>query len=173
MTSSDFVSRFSMITSCSRHELDRIAGYLRKAGLIPVGARGPNAPDLQPHDAANLFTGLVASARPKDAVQVVARYSSLRANDQCVSFPFQFDGNTFGQAVEEIFGDPGLAYLVERVELCRLRPEATIRLKVNDKEYDYVYEPEQSNQDKPYQRNIVIIEGAVIHQLCLDLKKSF
>jgi hypothetical protein len=172
MTSSDFVSRFAMLTSCSRHELDRIAGYLRKARLIPVGARGLNAPDLQPHDAANLFIGLVASARPKDAVQVVPRYSALKADDKCTSFPFQFDGDTFGQAVEEIFGTASLAYKVEKVELCRIRPEATIRLKVNDKEYGYVYETEQANRDRPYIRNFIIIDGAVIHQLCLDLKKS-
>lgn len=173
MTSSEFVSRFSMLTSCSRHELDRIAGYLRETRLIPVGARGLNAPDLQPDDAANLFIGLIASARPKDAKEAVPKYSSLKANDKCASFPFKFDGDTFGQAVDEIFGDPSLAYLVEKIEVCRIRPEAIIRLKVNHKEYDYVYELEQSNQDKPFMRNFIIIDGAVIHQLCLDLKKSF
>ena len=173
MTSSENVNYLALHSASSRHEYDRIAGILRKSRQIPVGARGLNAPHLQPHEASTLFIACIASKRPKDAEEVVKTYSNLMASNDCSTNPFQFDGDTFGEAMDEIFGSPSLANKLQIIEVCRSIPKATIKMRINKKDYNYSYRIESPEKDEPSIRSIVIVEGWVIHQLTLELKKAY
>ena len=169
VTSSDFITRFTMIIGASRHEFDRIAANLRKAGLIPVGGRGIYAAELDTHSAAKLFIALIAANRPKDSVRVVGEYSALKAVKEDDSPPFSSDSNTFGVALDEIFSDVELAYKIRKIEVCRSWPAAYISMKIGGQSFTISFKPEGQHKENPMMVNTVTIDGALIHQLAVKV----
>jgi hypothetical protein len=172
VTSSDFISVFSILVRGSRHEGDRIAGHLRKARFIPVGPRGVYAPHLRPQNASNLFIALMASKRPKDAVEAVNTYSKMKPNYEQSNFNYNFDGNTFGEVFDEIFAEPDLAYKIENLELCRTWPEANLCFKFGEKISTLNFSSEIPDEQKPLMRELVIIDGGIIHELSIKVNSS-
>lgn len=88
------------------------ARFLREAGLLTTGARGVNAPHMLPLDAARMTIALLATDKPSQAVELVARYGAmkLRANETTENLPeYLFhDDPTFEQVMVRIFASgPG------------------------------------------------------------------
>jgi len=56
------------------------ARLLKEAGLMTTGARGRNAPDMTPMDAARITISLLASEKPTEAVEMCQRFRQLTHN---------------------------------------------------------------------------------------------
>lgn len=172
VTSSDFITKFTMIIGASRHEFDRIAANLRKAGMIPVGGRGIYAAELDAHSAAKLFIALIAANRPKDSVRVVGEYSALKAVKEEDSPLFSYDGKTLGMALDEIFSDVELAYATKKFEVCRSWPAAYLSMKIGGRSFKMSFKPQGKLKENPMMVNTVTVDGALIHQLAIKVNGS-
>lgn len=56
------------------------ARLLKEAGLLTTGARGRNAPDMKPMDAARITVALLATEKPAEAVEACNRFGRLIYN---------------------------------------------------------------------------------------------
>ncbi|MBI6630703.1 hypothetical protein [Pontibaca salina] len=56
------------------------ARNLKESGLLTTGARGTNAPDMKPLDAARMTIVLLSTDRPARAVESLSAYGSLTLN---------------------------------------------------------------------------------------------
>lgn len=139
---------------------------LRDEGLITSGARGVNAPDMVPLDAARLLIWGLVSDRPVDAAEAVKDFGSLEFEEfVSVTNPdhsFRFEGghfegaHTFEQALTEL-----IVFFVEdgrrrkSVGNCHVDVNITglsAQIVMNDWEHDYSYPsvfPDITDDDDP------------------------
>jgi hypothetical protein len=111
-----------------RSEIEQRTMRLRKAGLLPIGGRGPHAPGITAKNAATILISLAASAHAAAGAQAVDTYASMRAIR-----PPKFARNaTFGDALEAILSDPEKCLGVSEVVICRTWPGALIRYQDPD-----------------------------------------
>ena len=88
MKTKDFErSLFQLLDTClampvSASEMDQRNRALKGAGLLPLGGRGPHAPELEPYHVANILKGWAATTKPADAAQGVTQISALVPTDQ-------------------------------------------------------------------------------------------
>lgn len=85
----------AILTGVSRQTLDRIGGSLRKAGMVSVGGRGPNAPYITPEDAKNILLGLLGTDNASKAADAVKVLSELKSSV----------GEKLGDAIVRLFTD--------------------------------------------------------------------
>ena len=104
------------LTRVDKQTLDRIGGSLRKAGMVSVGGRGLNAPNVKPEDAKNIILGLLGTDNASQAAKVVKDISGWQSKD----------GKIFGEAIVAILSSPDTARKVSSISVFRNFKEATI-----------------------------------------------
>lgn len=78
MKSGPFLSMIADTFSVEGKTVTVYARALKEAGLLTTGARGVNAPDMTPLDAARMTIALLACDGPSQAVDRVRRFGQLR-----------------------------------------------------------------------------------------------
>lgn len=115
--------------------------FLKEAGLLTTGARGVNAPDMTPLDAARVTIALLATDTPGQAVERVKRFGPIPYSPSFTeSWPWysnigpeKFSATFEGETLEEV-----LAFLFGRVETLGVSEAAswfykfTFSLRIND-----------------------------------------
>lgn len=86
---------------------------LKEADLITTGARGVNAPDMTPLDAARVTIALLVTDKPTRAAEMVRRFGGLpyTASESKGEHPAEFgirDGITLEEVLANIFASDGL-----------------------------------------------------------------
>lgn len=84
MKSGPFIKAVSEAYKVEEKTVNTVARFLREAGLLTSGARGVNAPDMTPLDAARITIALLATDRPARVVEAVKEYSKLTVNHDCL-----------------------------------------------------------------------------------------
>src|SRR5579864_1870791 len=103
-------------------EIDRRTRTLRAEKMLPVGARGLNAPDIDAHHASLIILSLAASPHAPGSAQTARSYASLALVEG-----ERFAGaSNFGDAFAAILGDHEDRLLSQSVIICRTPPEARI-----------------------------------------------
>ena len=131
MRSNEFLDRFGKFNAVfSRSDAEQRAMKLRDSLLTPRGARGPQAPHLEPVNMARLTIALTASETAPRAADTVIEYAKMSAIGKRL-----FGGaNDFETALTEIFKgkidnkEGRFKIDVNEVVVCRSWPEATIIL---------------------------------------------
>lgn len=78
MKAGELIERIACVTGADIEVVKRAARDIREDGLLTTGARGVNAPDMVPLDAARLMIAMFADPVPgKAAAKLVRRYGSL------------------------------------------------------------------------------------------------
>lgn len=72
MKSGPFISLVSDAYGVPEPTVRQYARVLKEAGLFTSGARGVNAPDITPHDAARITIAMLATASPKASPDLVS-----------------------------------------------------------------------------------------------------
>lgn len=80
MKSAPFISLLAKTYHVEEKTLVVYARFLREAGLLTTGARGVNAPNMLPLDAARLTIALLATESPARAVESVKRFAPMTIN---------------------------------------------------------------------------------------------
>ncbi|WP_296221349.1 hypothetical protein [uncultured Sphingomonas sp.] len=78
MKAGPFISMLAGVFSVEEKTVFTFHRFLREGGLITTGARGVNAPDMTPLDAARMVIALLACDTPKQGVERVPRFGQLR-----------------------------------------------------------------------------------------------
>lgn len=78
MKSGPFLSMIADTFSVEGKTVTVYARALKEAGLLTTGARGVNAPDMTPLDAARMTIALLACDGPSQAVERVQRFGKIR-----------------------------------------------------------------------------------------------
>src|SRR5438045_3744774 len=94
MRAREFESELSALSFWSPSEIDQCTRQLRQAGLLPIGGRGLNAPDITPEHAALILIGLAAARRAADVKAAVQTYASMPALGEAF-----FGAETFARAL--------------------------------------------------------------------------
>lgn len=112
-----------LISSTYRVDEKTVAVYaraLKEAGLLTSGARGVNAPNMLPLDAARLTLALIATDKPSEAVELVLRYGAMKIRQT------EATGDLSGKLFAE---DPTLEHVLVRA---------------------FAYDPETDAGESPY-----------------------
>ena len=139
---------------------------LREQGLLTTGARGVNAPDMTPLDAARMLIWGLVSDRPADAAEAVRDFGALVFEEYVsVSNPnhkFHFEGghfegaHTFEQVLTELINF-FIANDSRRASVGNCYVDVNItglsaQIVMNDFEHDYSYPtifPDVTDDDDP------------------------
>lgn len=78
MKAGPFISMIAGVFSVEEKTVFTFHRFLREGGLITTGARGVNAPDMTPLDAARMVIALLACDIPKQAVDRVQQFGRMR-----------------------------------------------------------------------------------------------
>ena len=78
MKQAQFITLMSESLGVEEKTIKMIVRNLREAGLFTTGARGVNAPDIQPIDAVRVVIAVVASPSPGKAVRDVKYFGPLK-----------------------------------------------------------------------------------------------
>lgn len=136
MTGAELARTLEILQPHGPTHLDHLMRSLRAGGLLPLGGRGASAPDLTPHEAANMLLGLATADKPTDGAAMAATYAALRPSwtgntatgrpDQPRAFA---KASTLGDALAAILGNMELALEVEELQVFQNWPRAVIRTK--------------------------------------------
>lgn len=168
MRAREFESSLIGLSPWRPSEIDQRTRGLRDAGMLPVGGRGLNAPDIEPQHAAAILLSLAASDRAPDAVD------AARTRLEMVPVEGKSPAATqnFATALAAILSDPDYKLKVKRVVVCRTWPEASIEYRGTHGKREFVtYRP----ADFPKQgygfaaRVDTTLDGGLLHQLAIDL----
>jgi hypothetical protein len=137
-------------------DLDRIGGSLRKSGMVSVGGRGNNAPQITPEDAKNIILGLLGSDNASQAADAVKKLSDLVSPET---------GRRAGDAIIHLFTNPDYRYNLTAIEVTRNFPEVALS-------WGFIDEPdtirEEVFSDGNYTGNLRVmarLDGAVIREI--------
>lgn len=179
MNSRELENDLASFSTCSPATIDHTARALREAGLLPVGGRGPHAPQLSSAHVANMLIALGAP-RIADVQQFTidrinmphARNWAQYDNDE---MPGPFAGaKTFGEALKAILEDPHHKHPVAFVIICKDWPYAAIHIKGReDKPHEYGYIRFKVARDSGFHtapiRSEMRINIGVLQQLAMEL----
>ncbi|MEL7690528.1 hypothetical protein [Citromicrobium bathyomarinum] len=115
--------------------------FLKEAGLLTTGARGVNAPDMTPMDAARTLIAVLASDGPSQAVERVRRFGPMPfdpnfdivwphyANIGQARYSATYEGETFEEALAFLFSryqvlgiDGASSFFLRNVVSVRIEP---------------------------------------------------
>lgn len=117
------------------------ARLLKEAGLLTTGARGRNAPEMTPMDAARLTLAIVTTDGPSQCVERVKRFGQIKYSPNFKKLyrgyetiqPDQFAGLFEGETLEEVLAYMfGLPATVGIEESCKWFNENVFHLRVFD-----------------------------------------
>ena len=135
MKSGPFIKTIADAYAVDEKTVAVYARALREAGLLTTGARGVNAPNMTPQDAARLTIAILSTDKPSQAVDRLRRfgpmvYSATRSKLPETTLLSIQEGYTFEQTLTTLFSDrlawAGLAPYVEVRENAR---RAVIEIK--------------------------------------------
>ncbi|MBU3028953.1 hypothetical protein [Paracoccus marinaquae] len=108
MKSGSFISLISRVYRVDEKTVTLVARSLKEAGLLTTGARGVNAPNMIPLDAARMTIALLSTDSPAKMVEAVERYRDmkLRTVEGDGNLPAYLfgDGPTLEQVLVRMFG---------------------------------------------------------------------
>ncbi|AZB56041.1 hypothetical protein EBL89_12155 [Cereibacter sphaeroides] len=109
MKSGAFIKAVSQSYRVEEKTVTVYARFLREAGLLTTGARGVNAPDMTPLDAARITIALLATDMPSRCVEAVRRFAKLtyqpdRSSGSHPSVLGVVEGVSLEQVLTNIFG---------------------------------------------------------------------
>jgi hypothetical protein len=104
------------VTGISRHTFDKLAVKLQKAKLIKGGGRGPHGVKIAGEGACSILLAGLAFEKANSSPEMVTVYLGLKEEG----------GTTLDEALSHILGNRGIAQIVDKISVCRTRPEATI-----------------------------------------------
>ncbi|KPP85789.1 MAG: hypothetical protein HLUCCO07_01700 [Rhodobacteraceae bacterium HLUCCO07] len=117
------------------------ARLLKEAGLITTGARGRNAPEMTPLDAARLTLAILTTESPSQCVERVKRFGKIKYSPnfkkayrgyetiQPDHFASLFKGETLEEVLAYMFGLPATVGIEES---CRWFENNVFHLRVSD-----------------------------------------
>jgi len=168
MRAREFERSLEVMSPWRASEIDQRMRGLREAGLLPVGGRGLNAPDIEPEHAAAILVSLAATERAADAAEAVRAYSAmlLVAGKRFGETP------SFGESLAAILGDSADELKVEEVVVCRTWPEAVVKFRGPRRRLETaVYRPERSPpQGYGFGARVdTTLMGGLLQQIAIDL----
>jgi hypothetical protein len=102
-TLSELVNTIAAVEGIDPATAALIARYIREAGLISTGGRGPSAAMMNVRDAANLLIGVNTATAAIEAENMVRAYRELEAKDFTPGPPAAARKyGTFGEAIEQL-----------------------------------------------------------------------
>lgn len=141
MKSAAFNKMIAQALTTPEHSVIVYARRLKEAGLMTTGARGRNAPEMTPMDAARLTLAILTTDSPLQCVEFVTRFGQLKFSPsfkkairgyetiQPDHFLSLFKGETLEQVLAYMFGLP-VSMGVE--ESCKWFDQNVFHLRVSD-----------------------------------------
>jgi hypothetical protein len=111
-TLSELVDAIADVEGIDPATVTLIARYIREAGLISTGGRGPSAAAMDLADAANLLIGVNATTTAAESARTVAAYRELEARELSAKSPAMKYGK-LGEAIEQLLHAIGVGELPE------------------------------------------------------------
>jgi len=122
----EFERRLQALTPWNASEIDQRTRALREIGLLAVGGRGLNAPQINPDGAAYVVLSLAVTNRPDETHDAVSTYASMiSAGDPRKAIG---DTHVFFEALASIL-DAENKLRCTSVKICKSWPDATIEFK--------------------------------------------
>ena len=125
MNAKDLERHITIHTHFTAAALDHRTRSLRSENLLPSGARGRSAPQINSTEAAHLFMSL-GLEKPQDAARAVRTFSIFEEKQASDDGEVAFLGCNFGKALSAILEDAAGQYKVKEVRLCHSWPMATV-----------------------------------------------
>ena len=100
--------------------LDAVTRHLRAMGLLPLGGRGTNAPNISPQGAAIILLVLAGVANPNSREQVAGFLSQFGRENEHSQQP-----NAALDLLTGILADTAQAATIDEVRVCRKTAEVT------------------------------------------------
>src|SRR5262245_7501333 len=111
----EFEADLASLSHWGRSEIEQRLLRLRKAGLIPLGGRGLNAPPISAEHAACILIAMAGTSRADDTTAAAQQYGEMIPVEG-VSIA---SGETFYGALAEILRDTDSRLRVQAVVICR------------------------------------------------------
>ncbi|TIX16224.1 MAG: hypothetical protein E5V46_03345 [Mesorhizobium sp.] len=109
----EFTRSFAAITGTDFGSVLKIQRLLRDAGLLTSGARGVNAPDLTPLDAARMLIAILVTDKPSLAAAAVTEFGQLPWADNGTSETPTTEGAVFSGLTAAMSFEATLAGVIE------------------------------------------------------------
>ncbi|ESY21418.1 hypothetical protein [Mesorhizobium sp. LNJC394B00] len=108
----EFTRSFAAIIGTEFGSVMKLQRVLRDAGLLTTGARGINAPELVPLDAARMLIAALVTDKPSLAPLAVVEFGNLPAADAMLSARSE-EGEIFAGWTDKMTFEQALAFLIE------------------------------------------------------------
>lgn len=116
----EFTRSFAAIIGTEFGSVMKLQRVLRDAGLLTTGARGVNAPDLVPLDAARMLIAALVTDKPSLAPLAVTEFGTLPAADAFLSETVSEEGGIFAGLTDAMTFEQALAFVIEAAALAPL-----------------------------------------------------
>jgi len=147
--------------------LDLCMRELRRVGLVPVGGRGPNAPDLNFENVAAILIGLACSSIASQSGDKAKAYSKFVD-------PKNPKGPTLIQTMAALFADQQHAADFDEIRFCRTRPRVEFvqqdggRITYHPPGTDLPGNPNKYNRG--FAREEYVYGSALLEQIAIDFE---
>ena len=170
MRAREFERELSSLSFWSESEIAQCTRYLRGAGLLPIGGRGLNAPDIEPKHAALILIGLAAARRAADVDKAVEIYGSMPPVGEAFA-----GAATFAEALASILASWRSfrkTVRITAVVICSSWPEAAVRFSMQGEavERSILYGDPGTEHPGPRMRSDVTFSPATLSMLALKFK---
>lgn len=149
--------------------LDLCTRELRRVGMLPIGGRGPNAPEIDFTGAASMLVGLACSSVASQAGDTAIFYASFVDP----SNPY---GETLLAALSKILGDQQTAHDVDEIRFCRSMPWVMFVNKDGTKKTFHPpgtnYPGDTNKYNRRGAREEYVIGSLLLHQIAIDFAQA-
>jgi hypothetical protein len=145
-------------------DIDGRNRQLREFGLLPIGGRGPHAPNILPGHTASMLLGLGSASVAAEAGKAAKRYAAFINHEDPKSV-------TLLERLTELLSDAARANEIEEVRICRTYPWVMI-VKANGVRMIYRPRNEKHVGKKDSMtggREEYVIGGGLLHQIAIDI----
>jgi len=173
MRAREFESDLAALSFWTRSEIDQCTRQLRQGGLLPVGGRGLNAPEITPEHAALILIGLSAThtGRSADVLDAVKTYGPMPPVGEAFA-----DATSFADAMTSILSSWNAlrsVLTVHSVVVCATWPEATVNIMTKTGErLAFVYGNPDVEHPGPGMRADVTFSPATLSMLSRRLQEA-
>lgn len=171
MRARQFERDLSSLSFWSESEIDQCTRQLRGSGVLPVGGRGLNAPDITVEHAAAILIGLAAARRARDIPDAVQTYGLMAPIGQ----PFEGARCLTDLLVLLLASWKKLRsrIKIEGLVVCTTWPEATLHfVDQNGQRHAVIYGAENQPHPGPGMRADVTFSPATLSMLSMLLTEG-
>ena len=141
MKAAAFNDAISYVFTTPLKTVTTYARFLKEAGLLTTGARGRNAPDMSPLDAARMTIALLTTTSPSQCVERVKRFGAIPFSPtfkktyrdyETISrerFEELFEGDTLEDVLAYLFSIP---QRLDVEEACKYFDDNVFHLRISD-----------------------------------------